>query len=168
MPKLSDPYSYPPRGLSREEASRYVGVGTTQFDEMVADKRMPKPKKINSRLVWDRIAIDAAFADLPCNDETITDKIMAGQNRTLIAPSQAQLPNAAIPAAADDNTPRGARFMKLNEVMARTSLGRSTIYAKMEKGVFPRPRRLSEACVRWFEPDVEKWMAGMAASENNR
>ena len=165
MPKLSDPYAYPPRGLSREEASRYVGVGTTQFDEMVADNRMPKPKKINSRLVWDRIAIDTAFADLPSNDEIITDKILARQNRPPIAPSQAQLPKATIPATADSNTPREARFIKLREVMARTSLGRSTIYAKMEKGVFPRPRRLSEACVRWFESDVEKWMAGMVASE---
>ena len=34
-----DPISYPPRGLSRDEAARYVGVGATKFDEMVADSR---------------------------------------------------------------------------------------------------------------------------------
>ena len=60
-----DPFSYPPRGMSREAAARYVGVGTTKFDEMVSDRRMPRPKKIDGRVIWDRIAIDAAFTDLP-------------------------------------------------------------------------------------------------------
>jgi excisionase family DNA binding protein len=57
--------NYAPRGLSRTEAARYVGVGTTKFDEMVADGRMPRAKKIDGRLVWDRLALDGAFADLP-------------------------------------------------------------------------------------------------------
>ncbi|WFR98879.1 AlpA family phage regulatory protein (plasmid) [Rhizobium tumorigenes] len=56
------------------------------------------------------------------------------------------------------------RFLKLKEVTALTSLAASTIYRKMEQGIFPRPRRLSEACVRWFASDVEKWMVEQAAS----
>jgi excisionase family DNA binding protein len=60
----ADPISYPPRGLSRDEAARYIGVGATKFDEMVADGRMPKPKRIDGRVVWDRLLIDAAFSDL--------------------------------------------------------------------------------------------------------
>lgn len=64
----SDAFSYPPRGLSREEAARYIGVGSTLFDEMVADGRMPKPKRINSRTVWDRVALDIAFTSLPDKD----------------------------------------------------------------------------------------------------
>lgn len=59
------PKTFPPRGLSREEAAWYIGVGVTLFDEMVADRRMPRPKRINSRIVWDRLALDAAFNDLP-------------------------------------------------------------------------------------------------------
>lgn len=61
----ADPISYPPRGLSREEAARYVGVGLTKFDEMVADGRMPKPKRVDGRVIWDRLRIEAAFTDLP-------------------------------------------------------------------------------------------------------
>lgn len=61
----SDPIAYAPRGMCREEASRYVGVGITKFDEMVADGRMPKPKRIDGRVVWDRLRLDAAFSDLP-------------------------------------------------------------------------------------------------------
>lgn len=50
------------------------------------------------------------------------------------------------------------RFLKLKEVMARTSLGSSTIYRRMKAGTFPKPKQLSEACVRWRESDIEKWM----------
>jgi excisionase family DNA binding protein len=61
----TDPISYPPRGLSREEAARYIGVGPTKFDEMVKDGRMPKPKRLDGRTVWDRLAVDLAFTDIP-------------------------------------------------------------------------------------------------------
>jgi predicted DNA-binding transcriptional regulator AlpA len=54
-----------PRGLSREQAAEYVGVGITKFDQMVADGRMPKPKRIDGRVVWDRLQLDTAFSALP-------------------------------------------------------------------------------------------------------
>jgi predicted DNA-binding transcriptional regulator AlpA len=60
-----DPIAYPPRGLDREEAARYIGVGVTKFDQMVADGRMPRPKKVDGRVIWDRLKIEAAFTDLP-------------------------------------------------------------------------------------------------------
>lgn len=59
------PLSCPPRGLSRVEAAAYVGVSVAKLDEMVKDGRMPKPKRIDARTVWDRLALDAAFAALP-------------------------------------------------------------------------------------------------------
>ncbi len=64
-PGHADPYAYPPRGLCREEAARWIGVGTTKFDEMVSDGRMPRPKRVDGRVIWDRIALDSAFSDLP-------------------------------------------------------------------------------------------------------
>jgi excisionase family DNA binding protein len=60
-----DPLSYPPRGLSREEAARYVGVSASTFDTMVAERTMPRPKRWGGRVIWDRIALDLAFAGLP-------------------------------------------------------------------------------------------------------
>ena len=39
----------------------YIGVGATKFDEMVGDGRMPRPKRIDGRTVWDRIRLDEAF-----------------------------------------------------------------------------------------------------------
>jgi predicted DNA-binding transcriptional regulator AlpA len=57
-----------PRGLSRVEAADYVGVSVSLFDEMVKDGRMPQPKRINSRTVWDRRRLDEAFDALPDTD----------------------------------------------------------------------------------------------------
>jgi predicted DNA-binding transcriptional regulator AlpA len=62
---VSDHRPYPPRGLSREEAARYVGIGVTLFDQMVDDGRMPRPRTLNSRVIWDRLELDDAFNDLP-------------------------------------------------------------------------------------------------------
>ena len=62
---MNDRFAYPPRGLRREAAARYIGIGATKFDEMVQDGRMPRPKKIDSCIVWDRMALDTAFSHLP-------------------------------------------------------------------------------------------------------
>ncbi|MGP3711770.1 XRE family transcriptional regulator [Brucella sp. RRSP16] len=60
---------FTPRGLSRTGAAYYIGVGTSKFDEMVRDGRMPAPKMIDSRVIWDRWEIDLAFDALPYRDD---------------------------------------------------------------------------------------------------
>lgn len=55
----------PRRGLSRDEAAMYVGVSTGTFDKMVSDGRMPAPRRIGERKVWDIRSLDVAFDDLP-------------------------------------------------------------------------------------------------------
>ena len=64
------PLSLAPRGLSRLQSAEYVGISPTKFDELVADGRMPKPKKIDSRRLWDRLELDLAFAALESEDES--------------------------------------------------------------------------------------------------
>ncbi|MGV2082049.1 MULTISPECIES: helix-turn-helix transcriptional regulator [unclassified Rhizobium] len=59
------PLSLPPRGLNREQAAGYIGLSTSLFDGMVKDGRMPKPKRVNARTLWDRHALDRAFDRLP-------------------------------------------------------------------------------------------------------
>lgn len=72
--KREAPHTLLPRGLNREEAAEYIGVGTTLFDEMVKDGRMPQPKEINSRRVWDRHKLDRFFEDLPDEDSNPWDR----------------------------------------------------------------------------------------------
>ena len=58
------------RGLSRVEAAGYIGVGSSKFDEMVNDRRMPWPKRIDGRKVWDVRKLDEAFDELPSEGST--------------------------------------------------------------------------------------------------
>ena len=48
-----------------------MGVSPSLFDALVKDGRMPVPKRINSRKVWDRLQLDGAFAALPDGDEPV-------------------------------------------------------------------------------------------------
>jgi excisionase family DNA binding protein len=55
----------PRRGLSRAEAAMYIGISASKFDELVRDGRMPGPKRIDGRKVWDVRDLDVAFDALP-------------------------------------------------------------------------------------------------------
>ena len=74
MPRICPlPASLPPRGLSREVAAALISVGVSKFDQMVGDGRMPAPKRIDGRKVWDRLAVEAAFSALPEDDATASN-----------------------------------------------------------------------------------------------
>jgi predicted DNA-binding transcriptional regulator AlpA len=60
-----DIHGAPRRGLSRIEAAAYVGISPSKFDELVADGRMPGPRRIDNRKVWDVVELDIAFDALP-------------------------------------------------------------------------------------------------------
>ncbi|MGB0938945.1 MAG: AlpA family transcriptional regulator [Colwellia sp.] len=51
------------------------------------------------------------------------------------------------------------RFIKLDEVMHCTGLGRSSIYKYMNNGDFPRSISLGDRAVAWVESEVHDWMA---------
>ena len=67
------PPNLPPRGLCREAAAEYVGLGTTKFDAMVADGRMPKPVRVDGRTIWDKIALDKAFDALAGKGDEVNE-----------------------------------------------------------------------------------------------
>ena len=55
----------PRRGLSKPEAAKYVGVGVTKFEDLVASKRMPSPLMADTKLIWDVRELDDFFDRLP-------------------------------------------------------------------------------------------------------
>jgi hypothetical protein len=59
------------RGLSRTDSAAYVGVGPTKFDAMVVDGRMPRPRRVDGRKVWDVVELDLAFDALPHDDSAV-------------------------------------------------------------------------------------------------
>ncbi|EIZ79624.1 hypothetical protein WSK_1779 [Novosphingobium sp. Rr 2-17] len=54
------------------------------------------------------------------------------------------------------DTPIG-RFIGIEEVVAETSLSRSTIYRLIARGKFPRNVQVSEQRVAWPEKAVQAW-----------
>ena len=65
---LSTVQPIPRRGLSRAEAAMYVGISASKFDELVRDGRMPHPKRIDGRKIWDVRDLDVAFDALPAEN----------------------------------------------------------------------------------------------------
>ena len=66
-------------------SAAWAGVGTTKFDEMVEDGRMPAPKLVDGRKIWDRYDLEEAFSALPgggikCNDVVEGDPLMEALN----------------------------------------------------------------------------------------
>lgn len=52
-------------GLSRDEAAAFVGVSANTFGKMVDEGRMPRPRVVNARRLWNAREVEAAFAALP-------------------------------------------------------------------------------------------------------
>lgn len=69
MKDNAKPNDGPRRGLRREDAAVYVGVSARQFVEWVSKGLMPKPKRVEGVVVWDRKRLDIFFEALP-EDET--------------------------------------------------------------------------------------------------
>ena len=50
------------------------------------------------------------------------------------------------------------RLIRIKEVCRVTGLSKSTLYAKIADGSFPRSVQLTERCVAWNEADIEAWI----------
>src|SRR3546814_17420817 len=50
------------------------------------------------------------------------------------------------------------RILRLNTVLDRTGLSRSTLYRKVQAGTFPKQIRIAERCAGWRESAVNAWM----------
>jgi predicted DNA-binding transcriptional regulator AlpA len=59
------PDTLPPRLIGRLAAADFVGISPTKFDEMVNDGRMPRPKCIDRRKLWDVRSLNAKVDELP-------------------------------------------------------------------------------------------------------
>lgn len=56
-----------------------------------------------------------------------------------------------------------ARIERLPDVIARTGMGKSWIYAAVQRGQFPKPVKLSARAIGWRSSDVDLWLASRAA-----
>ena len=50
------------------------------------------------------------------------------------------------------------RILRINTVLERTGLSRSTLYRKIQQGTFPRQIAISTRCAGWRASAVAEWM----------
>ena len=60
------------------------------------------------------------------------------------------------------------RFMRIDEVISVTGLGRNTIYTRMREGTFPRQVRLGPNSVAWLQSDISNWMTSLVTSSSSQ
>lgn len=53
---------------------------------------------------------------------------------------------------------RSRRLIRLKEVLQLVPLSRSTIYARMAAGTFPKAHDLGGGVVAWYEADILDWI----------
>ena len=49
------------------------------------------------------------------------------------------------------------RILRINTVLERTGLSRSTLYRKIQQGTFPKQIAISTRCTRWRASAVAEW-----------
>ncbi|MBH3444055.1 AlpA family transcriptional regulator [Pseudomonas moraviensis] len=54
------------------------------------------------------------------------------------------------------------RFLRLDEVLHITGLGRNTVYRRIREGTFPKQVRIGPNSVAWRQSAINKWMSDLA------
>ncbi len=55
------------------------------------------------------------------------------------------------------------RLIRLPEVLARTTLSRSTVYRGIAAGSFPKQVRIGEKSTAWLESEISLWISAQVA-----
>ena len=71
--KLQDQLAYPPRLLRADRAAAYLGMGERTFLRLVAEGKLPKPKRLGGVVAWDRYRLDASIDD--ANDDVADNTV---------------------------------------------------------------------------------------------
>lgn len=51
------------------------------------------------------------------------------------------------------------RFLRVSEVLERTGLKKSTMYAMIQENQFPKPINISTRSAAWLESELDNWMS---------
>ena len=58
-------------------------------------------------------------------------------------------------------------ILRRKQVQARTGLGKSSVYALMAEGKFPKSIKISARAVGWLESDIDDFIASRIAASHN-
>ena len=53
------------------------------------------------------------------------------------------------------------KLLKIEEVIEKTTLGKSSIFDYVKKGKFPRPVKVGERAVAWKDDEIDEWISNL-------
>jgi prophage regulatory protein len=56
------------------------------------------------------------------------------------------------------------KLLRLQQVIEKVALSKSTIYRGMGDGSFPRPLKLGSRMVRWLSDDIDNYLSHLSRS----
>lgn len=59
------------------------------------------------------------------------------------------------------------KLIKLKEVIAKTSICRTSIYSKIAEGKFPKPVKLGARASAWLESEIDQWINDRLSERDN-
>jgi hypothetical protein len=76
LPKLADSFSYPPRAMRSDRAAAYLSMSESNFLRLVKAGRLPKGKRLDGIVFWDRVALDSFVENYEgeADETTVEDK----------------------------------------------------------------------------------------------
>lgn len=67
-----------------------------------------------------------------------------------------------------ENTTPKQRFMKIDEVIALTTLSETQIYRKMKAGEFPQNISIGANSKVWLESEIQQWIQSKIEQHRNQ
>ncbi|MDH2997857.1 DNA-binding protein [Pasteurellaceae bacterium LFhippo2] len=67
-----------------------------------------------------------------------------------------------------ESKPHKERFIKIDEVIAVTSLSETTIYRKMKAKEFPESISLGTNSKVWLESEIQQWITDQVNNQRNK
>lgn len=63
--------------------------------------------------------------------------------------------------AANDNTAKPDRLIRMPELLARLGICRKTVYNLLKTGELPRPLMIGSKAIAWRESQIDDWIANL-------
>ena len=59
------------------------------------------------------------------------------------------------------------RLIRIQEVMDKVGIARSTVWHMVKKGTFPKPRKLSPKVTVWVESEIDEYINNIVNNDEN-
>jgi prophage regulatory protein len=148
---------HPTRFLRLPEVLRRIGICKSEIYARMRAGTFPKPINLTkTRVAWVETDVKAwQDALLASSAEHAMALAPTANHIATVEPQTIAAPRRGI---AIEARGQPERLIKLPEVMHRIGLGKTTVYALMKAGEFPKPVRFPRSRVAWVESEIDDWV----------